>query len=130
MHFDKKYKIDKHNLSWRISSNIEYRKEKAFSQDVLFNTKTFGLGPQVSVTYNYNDLIEVSPSYRFDYNNVKYSIDNGLDNEFNSSVLGITLETFWPKWVEFSNDFTMTYNPNVAEGFTKNFYMWNAKFRV
>lgn len=130
LHYDKKYKLDKHRLSWRVNSFIEYRKEKAFSQEVLFTTKTLSIGPKLSLTYNYNDFIEVSPSYLLNVNNVNYSIDTDFDSDFNSSELGITLETFWPKWIEFSNDFRMIYNPNVADGFTQNFYMWNASLGV
>lgn len=130
VHYDKKYKVDKHSFSWRLGSDISYNKQKSFSQDVLYTTKTFSAGPELSFSYNYNDLIEIAPRYQYNFNSADYSIDNNLDTNFSSSELGITLETFWPKKIEFSNDFSMTYNPNVADGFTKDFYMWNASLGV
>jgi hypothetical protein len=33
---------------------------------------------------------------------------------------------YWPKnWV-FGNDFGYTYNSNIADGFKKDFYLWNS----
>lgn len=130
LHYSKSYKVDKHDFSWRLGADVSFNKNKNYSQDILYTTKTLSAGPEVSFTYNYNDIIEIAPRYSYNLNKSTYSIDTGLDGDFKSSELGVTLETFWPKQVEFSNDFRLTYNPNVSDGFTKNFYMWNASLGV
>jgi hypothetical protein len=33
--------------------------------------------------------------------------------------------TYWPKKWVFGNDFGYTYNSNIADGFKKDFYLWN-----
>jgi hypothetical protein len=40
--------------------------------------------------------------------------------------LGLQTTSYWPKnWV-FGNDFNYTYNSNIADGFKKDFYLWNS----
>src|SRR5690606_36186785 len=42
-------------------------------------------------------------------------------------VHNLKLETtsYWPKHFVFGNDFGYTYNSNIADGFQKDFYLWN-----
>ena len=103
---------------------------KRFQMALAYDSDRLSYGLNASISYNYNELIELAPHYNFNTNKTTYSTDLGRDTEFNTSSFGVTLETYWPKWVEFSNDFSLTYNPNVADGFTKNTYMWNASLGV
>jgi hypothetical protein len=128
--YNKKYKLDKHNVSYNLDLSMNIGKNKSFSNTFEVTTKSLDLRPEVSVTYNYNDLIEVTPRYNYNYNNLDYSIDLGQETNYSSSTLGINLETYWPKKIEFENDFSMNHNPNVASGFTKTTYMWNASLGV
>ena len=124
--YNKKYKLDKHNFSYDLGMDISANGNKSFSNELEMTTKSTSFSPNVSFTYNYNDLIEVSPRYNYNYNNSDYSIDLGQETDYSNSTLGVNLETFWPKKIEFENDFTMNHNPNVAPGFSKTTYMWNA----
>jgi hypothetical protein len=39
--------------------------------------------------------------------------------------VNVQVTNYWPKnWI-FGNDFGYTYNSNIAEGFKKDFYLWN-----
>lgn len=128
--YNKKHKIDENSISWEVGANLNGGKNKAFSNGLSYISDRLSYGFSGSVTYNFKELIEVAPHYEFNTNETKYSTDLGRDTKFNSSNFGVTLETYWPKWVEFSNDFSLAYNPNVADGFTKNTYMWNASLGV
>lgn len=129
-YYDKKHKFDKHSLSWRANVDMSQNRTKGYINNVEYTTNSTGVTPSISLTYNYNDLFEISPSYNYTFNKVDYSIDQAIDTDFGSSNLSIQLETFWPKMIEFSNDFKVLYNPNVAPGFTKTAYMWNASVGV
>jgi hypothetical protein len=37
----------------------------------------------------------------------------------------IETTNYWPKNFVFGNDFGYTYNSNIADGFQKDFYLWN-----
>ena len=128
--YNKKHKLDKNSISWEAGVNLNGGKNKAFSNGLSYESNRLSYGFNGSITYNFNELIEIAPYYDFNTNQTNYSTDLGRDTKFNSSNFGVTLETYWPKWVEFSNDFSLSYNPNVADGFTKNTYMWNASLGV
>ncbi|NQY29124.1 MAG: outer membrane beta-barrel protein [Flavobacteriaceae bacterium] len=124
--YNKKYKKDKHNFSYNLDLGMNLSKNKSFTNELELTTKSLDLTPRVSFTYNYNDLIEVTPRYNYNHNSLDYSMDLGQKTNYSSSTLGISLETYWPKMIEFENDFSMNHNPNVAPGFSKTTYMWNA----
>ena len=126
VNFNKKYKWDKHNFSWGLRANYNFNQSKGFSNTVLYTTKTQRITPSVEFTYNYDDLIEFTPGLNYNYNIADYSIDLGQEANFSNTSISARLETFWPKRIEFSNDFNLIYNPNVGEGFTTTAYMWNA----
>ena len=128
--YNKKHSLGKHNFSYNFNLNTNLSRNKGFSNGEELTTKNISVNPIISFTYNYNDLIELSPRFEYDFNALDYSIDLGQENKYTSSSLGINLETYWPKKVELANDFAMNYNPNVAEGFTKSTYMWNASLGV
>jgi len=124
--YNKKYKRDKNSFSYNLDMVLSGGKTKSFSNGVVIAKNSLDLRPEVSFTYNYNDLIEFTPRYSYNYNTLDYSIDLGQDTDYSFSTLGASLEIFWPKMFEFENDFTMNHNPNVAPGFSKTTYMWNA----
>jgi len=128
--YNKKYKLEKHNFSYNLNMVISGGKGKSYSNGIVIDKNSLDLRPRVSFTYNYNDLIEVTPRYNYNYNTLDYSIDLGQELNYSSSSLGVNLETYWPKMIEFANDFTMNHNPNVGPGFTKTTYMWNASLGV
>jgi len=124
--YHKKYKFDKHNFSWNTGLNISGNRNVGFSNGVQYTSNSFSYGPNLSMTYNYNDLIEITPRYTYGFDKTKYSTDIARATDYTNSSLSINLETYWPKWVEFANDFTINNNPDVAAGFTQTSYMWNA----
>jgi len=124
--YNKKYKLDKNSFSYNLDMVVSGGKVKSFSNGIMLDKNSLDLRPGVSFTYNYNDLIEVTPRYNYNHNTLDYSIDLGQETNYSSSSLGINLETYWPKMIEFTNDFTMNHNPSVAPGFSKTTYMWNA----
>ena len=124
--YHKKYKFDKHNFSWNTGVNISGNRNVGFSNGAQYTSNSFSYGPNISMTYNYNDLIEITPRYNYGFDKTKYSTNLGRATDYTNSSLSINLETYWPKWVEFANDFTINNNPDVAAGFTQTSYMWNA----
>jgi len=124
--YNKKYKMDKHDFSYNLDLGMSLGKNKSFTNGLELATKSLEVTPRISFTYNYNDLIEFTPRYNYNYNTLDYSIDLGQETNYSSSTLGVNLETFWPKMIEIENDFSMNHNPNVAPGFSKTTYMWNA----
>lgn len=72
-----------------------------------------------------DDLVTISPSYRYSYrqNNFKNYIIDKSNNYTHSFKIETT--SYWPKKFVLGNDFGYNYNSNIADGFQKDFYLWN-----
>lgn len=70
-------------------------------------------------------MITVAPSYRYTFSKTdfkNYVIDKA-DNFIHNAKLEIT--SYMPKKFVLGSDFGYTYNSNIADGFKKDFYLWN-----
>lgn len=102
-----------------------YDFSKGFTDGKLFEANALRLSPRVNFTYEYGELFTINPSYNFTYNDTKYT--NYLLGSASNVLHKFNVQTtnYWPKnWV-FGNDFGYTYNSNIANGFKKDFYLWN-----
>lgn len=122
---DKTVKTEGHSFrfSTGLSSNFNY--SKGLTNNSLYKAKGYQLTPNVGITWDYGDLLSVTPSYRYTFNRTdftNYMIDN--TSNFTHS-LKLETTSRWPKRVVFGNDFGYNYNSNIADGFQKDFYLWN-----
>jgi hypothetical protein len=91
----------------------------------MYEAKTHTFSPRINLTYDYGELLTINPSYNYSYNNTKYnnyiiSSASNFTHKFNLQVTN-----YYPKnWI-FGNDFGYTYNSNIADGFKKDFFLWN-----
>ena len=123
--WDKSYKNGEHTFKFGIGSNGGINKSKGYANGDLFDANALQISPRVSFTYEYGELLTVNPSYNFTYNDTKYT--NYLVNSASNVIHKFNIQTtnYWPKnWV-FGNDFGYIYNSNIADGFKKDFYLWN-----
>ena len=123
--WNKSLKIEAHQfkLSLGVSAGLTF--SKGFTNGDLFDAKALRLTPRINFTYEYGELLTINPSYNFTYNDTKYT-NYLLDAATNVlHVFNIQTTNYWPKnWV-FGNDFGYTFNSNIADGFKKDFYLWN-----
>ncbi len=123
--WNKTLKRDAHTLRYGLGLNANYSFDKGFTNGVLYNAKSLGISPRVYLNYDYGEVLTIAPSYNLSYNESKY--DNYVTNGSSNVVHRINLQTtsYWPKnWI-FGNDFGYNYNSRIADGFKKDFYLWN-----
>jgi hypothetical protein len=99
---------------------------KGFSNGVQFDAQSVRFSPRANFTYEYGELLTINPSYSLTYNETNYS--NYVVKAATNVVHQFNIQTtnYWPKnWV-FGNDFGYTFNSNIADGFKKDFYLWNS----
>jgi hypothetical protein len=109
-----------------LAFNPGLAKSKGFTDGQLFEAQSLRLSPRMNFTYEYGELLTINPSYNLTYNQTDYT--NYLVTSAATVVHKFNLQTtnYWPKnWV-FGNDFGYTYNSNIADGFKKDFYLWNS----
>lgn len=105
--------------------NINYNKDVSFNNGQELISKRFSVGPRISTTFNYLELVEIEPGYNLSYNNTKYNIDRFDDIEFISHTASLRTTTYWPQNVVCGNDINYNYNGNVSNDFDKDALFWN-----
>jgi len=121
----KTIKREAHSLRLTAGLNSSYGLAKGFTNAQLYEARSLTLVPRININYDYGDLLTIAPNYSYTYNQSNYT--NYRVNQASNYVHRISLITtsYWPKKVVFGNDFSYTYNSNIADGFKKDFYLWN-----
>lgn len=123
--WNKTIKNNAHVFRFGFGLNGSYALDKGFTNAVLYEAKSLGISPRVNFTYEYGELLILSPNYSLSYNESRYT--NSSLNASSNVVHRINLQTtsYWPKnWI-WGNDFGYTYNSNISGDFKKDFYLWN-----
>jgi len=99
--------------------------DKGFINDNAYKAQAFRLTPRAGFTYEHGEILIISPSYNFSYNQTDYT--NFTVSSASNFVHRFNLETtsYWPKNIVWGNDFGYTYNSQISSGFRKDFYLWN-----
>jgi hypothetical protein len=118
-------KKDAHVLRYGLGVNGSYSFDKGYTNAAIYNAKSTAVSPRVYLTYEYGELLTISPSYSLSYNETKY--ENYTRDATSNVVHRINLQTtsYWPANLIFGNDFGYTYNSNISSNFKKDFYLWN-----
>lgn len=124
--WNKTIKKEAHSFKYGFGVHSNYNKNSGFTDGQLFEAQSLRMSPRLNFTYEYGELLTVNPTYNFTYSDTKYSnyTINGATNVLHK--LNLQLTSYWPKHVVFGNDFGYTYNSNIADGFKKDFYLWNS----
>ena len=123
--FSKSLKKEKRTFKYGFGMSMNYDFNQGLTNAELYQSKGIQLNPRVNLSWSIDDLITIAPSYRYTYNETafeNYVIDK--TNVFRHNFK-IETTTYWPKNVVLGNDFGYTYNSNIANGFQKDFYLWN-----
>lgn len=118
-------KKDAHVLRYGLGISGSYSFDKGYTNAQIYNAKTTSVTPKVYLTYEYGQLLVISPSYSLSYNQANY--ENYSRDASSNVVHKINLQTttYWPENLIFGNDFGYNYNSNISGDFKKDFYLWN-----
>jgi hypothetical protein len=123
--WSKTFKKEKRSLRLSVGIDGGYNLNQGLTNAELYEAKGWRMEPRMSLNWSIEELITIAPSYSYVFNSTdftNYVIDNA-----NNFVHRFKMEftSYWPKKVVFGNDFGYTYNSNIADGFQKDFYLWN-----
>lgn len=97
-----------------------------FNNGVQYASKNTSITPNLNVTFTWKDVMEIRPRYRVTFTKNKFDLDTFDDREFMFHNLSLSTATFLPKNFEWRNEMQYNYNPNIADGFQKSSWFWNA----
>ena len=124
-YLNKSFKKETNTYKFGVNINNNGNSSKGFTDGEMYSAKSFTFSPKVNFTYENGELFTINPSYNYSFNKTNYtnyvvSSASNFTHKFNVQVTN-----YWPKnWI-FGNDFGYTYNSNIADGFKKDFYLWN-----
>lgn len=125
LYWNKSFKKEAHKFRMDYRLNNDFGSFKGFTESVLFNANSYTFAPRASFSYDYGELLTISPSYNYTWNKINYS-NYFIDKASNfSHKFNIQVTNYWPKNWTFGNDFGYNYNSNIGAGFKKDFYLWN-----
>lgn len=123
--WDKSFKKEAHTFKYSLGISSNYELSKGLTNNQAYEAEALSLSPNIELSWEYGEFLTITPSYSYSFNDTKfknYSIDR-LSNFVHNFKLQTT--SYWPKHFVFGNDFGYTYNSNIADGFQKDFYLWN-----
>lgn len=123
--WNKSYKKEKRTLRFGAGINFNYNFNKGLTNAVAFESKGLQVNPKVNLTWNIDQLITVSQNYSYSLNSTDYEnyVIDKAQNFTHNAKLEIT--SYVPKHFVIGSDFGYRYNSNIADGFKKDFYLWN-----
>lgn len=125
LNWNKSYKKEKRTLRYGAGINFNYNSNKGLTNAVAFESKALQINPKVNLTWSIDQLITVSQNYSYSLNSTDYEnyVIDKAQNFTHNAKLEIT--SYVPKHFVIGSDFGYRYNSNIADGFKKDFYLWN-----
>ncbi len=97
-----------------------------FNNAVKYSSNVKSVTPSLSMEFEWRDVMMIRPEYRLSFTNNSYDLPAFQDQEFAFHSLNLRTATFLPESLEWRNDISFSYNPNIADGFQKSAWFWNA----
>jgi hypothetical protein len=125
LNWRKTIKKEQHTFRFSAGGNANYNLNKGLTNNALYEARGLTLEPQVSIGWDYGELLTVEPSYSYSWNTTSY--ENYSVNSSSNFTHNFKIQTtsHWPKHFVFGNDFGYTYNSNISDGYKKDFYLLN-----
>jgi hypothetical protein len=124
--FNKSFTKGSNKFRFGIGLNTGHSLNKGFIDGSLYEARNYSIGPRVNFNYDFGTFLTINPSYNLRYQITEY--ENYRLEESSNYIHTFKLVTtnYWPKNFVFGNDFAYTYNSNIADGFKKDFFLWNS----
>jgi len=125
VNYSKTFKRGSSSFRTGIGININQSHNEQFLDAVRYESNSTNLRPRVNLSWDLGETLSVSTSYRMTYSETKYknfTIDRNSNVNHNFKI---ETTNYWPKHFVFGNDFGYTYNSRIADGFKKDFFLWN-----
>lgn len=127
MGLTKTFKWNDHKLRISPRFSMNYTYNNGFINGEAFKSKAYNFNPGLNLNYEIKDIFTIKPSYSLGYSFSDYT--NYNVNRVNTSNQSLKVELtnyLFQKAFFIGNDFSYNTNSNIAPGFKKDFYFWNA----
>lgn len=123
--YSKTFKHEGGSFKIGAGFNVNQSHNEQFLDEVRYEANSTNLRPRVNFNWDLGEALSVNTSYRMTYSETRYrnfTIDRNSNVSHNFKI---EATSYWPKHFVFGNDFGYTYNSRIADGFKKDFFLWN-----
>lgn len=113
-------------FSFRVSPYINYDRRKLIVNNNVSTVSSFSVGPNVSFSLNWNDIIEMKPMYSPGISRTHYTDPSFTNLKVITHYMENELIIRWPKKLVWETNAGYRYNSQVAPGLPKDNLLWNA----
>ena len=106
-----------------------YNKSINFNNGVKYSSNITSISPSLGFDFSWDKVLEIESRYALSINNNTYDIERFEDQNFISHDVTTETAFFFTKRLEWRNEVNFNYNPNIADGFQKSAWFWNASLR-
>ena len=125
--YSRDIKIDTlRTLKYRVRSSYNTQRAINFNNGEQYASTTNSVTPNLQLTFNWKDILDIIPSYGISFTSTKYDLDTFDDRDFLRHTARLQTATFLPKKLEWRNDINYSFNPDVAPGFQQSAWFWNS----
>lgn len=124
--WDKRNRYDKMTFLYGLGASSGISRTNQFTNGLQFEANTVTLSPKLRLELNWHDTVETQTGYQINFSETKYDLTAFNTNSVLSHSVDFRVTSYWPKNVIFGNDFTYSYNPDIAGGFNKSALFWNS----
>lgn len=127
VNYSKDFKVDTlRTVKGRIGMRYNYTNRINFNNDIQYSSQLTTISPSVGLEFLWDKVLDFKPYYRLNFTNNTFDLSSFEDINFTTHSAGLRTATFLPKALEWRNDISFNYNPNVADGFQKSAWFWNS----
>ena len=116
----------KFTYTFRLSPYIQFSSQKLLVNGNASSAKNLQAGPSLNMRFNWNDVVELNPSYSPGISNSYYTSDAFPDLKSFTQYLENELIVRVPKKLVWETNVAYRYNNRVAPGLPKSNLLWNA----
>ena len=125
--YSKSIKIDSaKTVRLNVGLGLNSFRNVNFSNDEKYISNNNALTPSLGLTFNWQNIMEISPNYSISLSKSSYDIALFEDRTYTQHSFSARTRTSILKNFEWLNNLNYNYNPNIAEGFKKSSWNWNA----
>ncbi|HWJ91041.1 MAG TPA: outer membrane beta-barrel protein [Flavisolibacter sp.] len=113
-------------FSFRFSPYINYNRRRLIVNNNVSTAKTLGYGPSLNINLNWNDIVELRPSYSPGISRTTYTDPYFRNIKAVTQYIETELIVRWPKKLVWETNMAYRYTSQVAPGLPKANVLWNA----
>jgi len=125
VNYSKSIKKEKSNFRISAGFSMNQSHNEQFLDGERYEANSTTLRPRFNFNWDLGETLSVNTSYRLVYSETNYKNFTVGQNSNVNHNFRIETTNYWPKNFVFGNDFGYTYNSRIADGFKKDFFLWN-----